>query len=83
MLVAAEGIGFLYVRNQGVPQDLIARVAAMARAFFVAPFAAKAARCTPTTTSSPSSTRTTLGAYRCGARARNGSPRIRFPERWS
>lgn len=43
MLAAAEGVGFFYVRNHGIPQDLIGRVDAMARAFFAAPFAAKAA----------------------------------------
>lgn len=34
---AAEGIGFFYVINHGVPQDLIDRVFATGRAFFAAP----------------------------------------------
>jgi isopenicillin N synthase-like dioxygenase len=43
MLAAAEGIGFFYVRNHGIAEDLIASVDAAARAFFAQPLAAKEA----------------------------------------
>jgi isopenicillin N synthase-like dioxygenase len=37
LLAAAQGIGFFYVRNHGVPQTLIARVYAASRRFFALP----------------------------------------------
>ena len=39
---AAEGIGFFYVRNHGIPAELIARVEEVSRRFFAAPAALKA-----------------------------------------
>jgi isopenicillin N synthase-like dioxygenase len=41
MLRAAEGTGFFYVRNHGIPQAQIDAVFAMAAAFFAAPVAQK------------------------------------------
>jgi isopenicillin N synthase-like dioxygenase len=43
MLTAAEDIGFFYVRNHGIREDLIAQVDATARAFFARPLAEKEA----------------------------------------
>ncbi len=40
---AAERVGFFYVRNHGIPQDLIARTEALARRFFALPLAEKLA----------------------------------------
>jgi len=42
MREAAERIGFFYVRNHGVPQDLVDRVFAASRAFFALPAEIKA-----------------------------------------
>jgi isopenicillin N synthase-like dioxygenase len=41
LLDAAETVGFFYVRNHGIPQDLIARTDAVARRFFSLPFETK------------------------------------------
>jgi isopenicillin N synthase-like dioxygenase len=41
MLAAAEGVGFFYIRNHGVPAGLIADVLRVAGAFFAAPMAEK------------------------------------------
>jgi isopenicillin N synthase-like dioxygenase len=40
---AAEGIGFFYVRNHGIPADVLARIDRVARAFFAAPLEQKLA----------------------------------------
>src|SRR5262245_49154982 len=37
LLDAAKTIGFFYVRNHGIPQDLIARMDTVARRFFSSP----------------------------------------------
>ena len=44
MLRAAEGIGFFYVQNCGIPQTLIAQVFDTSHRFFAAAPAEKAAR---------------------------------------
>ena len=41
LLEAAETVGFFYVRNHGIPQDLIARTEAVARRFFALPLEEK------------------------------------------
>jgi isopenicillin N synthase-like dioxygenase len=41
MLAAAEGVGFFYIRNHGVPAGLIEDVLRVAGAFFAAPMAQK------------------------------------------
>jgi isopenicillin N synthase-like dioxygenase len=41
MLAAAEGIGFFYIRNHGIPTSLIDAVFDMSGRFFVAPLASK------------------------------------------
>jgi isopenicillin N synthase-like dioxygenase len=41
LLEAAETVGFFYVRNHGIPQDLIARTDAVARRFFSLPLEEK------------------------------------------
>ena len=41
LLDAAETVGFFYVRNHGIPQDLIARTDAIARRFFALPLEEK------------------------------------------
>jgi isopenicillin N synthase-like dioxygenase len=48
LLEAAEGIGFFYVRNHGVPRTLIEQVYATSRRFFALPAATKQSVCIDT-----------------------------------